>query len=417
MAACLLPAALTFYALWLLPIEGEANRTGRAMRGFSNLWAAGRAVLSDNVALLFDQPGYAAWVRHLFGPSMVEQIWAYPPSGLLLATPAAVLPIWPGYLLWTFGTLAALRAVLRTCGLPAAAAMAVLCSPAAMENVLSGQNGALSATLLIGGLMLSGTRPVAAGLLLGALTVKPQLGLLVPVCLLAANYVRPALWATGTTVILIAASTAAFGLDSWPRFLTETEVILSGLLAAPWTGAPAQLNFTSVFMAARALGSPVWAAWSTQGCATLACGILVWRGWQRVQDPVARVTFTVPLCMLATPYAHDYDLVSTAAVVAILARMALSSRWLPGERAVLGLAWAWPGMALLGPTMVTPLRPFSASVSCLMLAALAWCAFRRTRMPAERAPGAIALPRIHDGGLAWGDGPGAARTIAPETIP
>jgi hypothetical protein len=421
MAICLLPGALTFYALWLLPVQGEVNRNGRAMRGFANLWAAGRAVLSDNVAVLFDQPAYAGWVRHLFGQRMVEQVWAYPPSGLLIATPAAVLPLWPGYLLWTFGTLVALRASLRLCGLPAMAALAVVCSPAAFENVLSGQNGALSGALLIGGLYLSARRPVVSGLMLGLLTVKPQLGILVPICLIAARHSRTVMWAVGTTIVLVASSTAAFGLDSWPRFLTETEIILSGLLAAPWTGAPAQLNFTSPFMASRALGCAVWIAWTLQGIVSLCCACLAWRVWRQVEDPLARVCVTIPLCMLSTPYAHDYDLVSTAAVVVVVARTALARGWLRGERASLALAWAWPGMALLAPTMAPSLKPLSGLVSCLSLSALAWCAHRRAMMHSSTVPGSvlvpITLPRIRMEGIALEEDPGAARSNVPETNP
>src|SRR5690606_42098322 len=54
--------------------------------------------------------------------------------------------------------------------------------------------------LLLGGMMLAPAKPIAAGILIGLLTVKPHLGLLLPCCLLAGGHWRAAASATVVTL-------------------------------------------------------------------------------------------------------------------------------------------------------------------------------------------------------------------------
>ena len=57
-------------------------------------------------------------------------------------------------------------------------------APGVAVNVFFGQNGFLTAALLIGGLVNLDRRPILSGILFGMLTIKPQFGLLLPVLLL-----------------------------------------------------------------------------------------------------------------------------------------------------------------------------------------------------------------------------------------
>jgi uncharacterized membrane protein len=56
-------------------------------------------------------------------------------------------------------------------------------APAAVVNLVGGQNGFFTAVLLIGGLSLLDRRPIVSGILFGLLMIKPQLGLLLPLML------------------------------------------------------------------------------------------------------------------------------------------------------------------------------------------------------------------------------------------
>src|SRR5258707_10279692 len=65
-----------------------------------------------------------------------------------------------------------------------------LAAPAVFINAVGGQNGTWTAALFGGGLGLLERRPLLAGGLLGLLIYKPQLGLLIPVALLAGRHWR-----------------------------------------------------------------------------------------------------------------------------------------------------------------------------------------------------------------------------------
>jgi len=417
MAASLLPGVLILLIMWVLPVSGgDGDRQAMAMRGFANMWAAGQAVAGGNTGVLFDQPAYAAFVRGLFGKAFTEQMWGYPPPALLLAVPFAMLPMLAGFMMWTFGTLALFWAAMRRCGMAAGVAAAAIASPAALDGALSGQNGALTATALAGGLLLVGTRPVAAGVLLGLLALKPQLALLIPVCLIAAGYWRAALAAAATAGVLAAASGLCFGWDTWLHFATDTRGFMAAVLAQPWTGAPAQANFTSPFFGARAMGAPLWLAWGVQASASAACAALAWRLWRmRGCDPVMRMAVTVPLALLATPYSHNHDLVVSAAAAAAVGAAALRGRWLPGERVVLGLAWAWPGLSPLLAALVPASAAFAAVTACAGLSGTAWCAWRRLD-PGGADRRRSARPRVNELVLA-GQGRGGPPTPSRDLVP
>src|SRR3546814_14497034 len=62
--------------------------------------------------------------------------------------------------------------------------LALLLAPATFANFSGGQNGFLTGALLTGCLRLLGTKPIVACILFGILTVKPQLGILLPFALL-----------------------------------------------------------------------------------------------------------------------------------------------------------------------------------------------------------------------------------------
>src|SRR5947209_4071280 len=79
-------------------------------------------------------------------------------------------------------------------------------APATGITLISGQTGFLSGALMVGGLRLLPTRPALAGVLFGLLTYKPQLGVLVPVALVAMSGGRAIVAALATFAALAVAS-------------------------------------------------------------------------------------------------------------------------------------------------------------------------------------------------------------------
>ncbi|WP_245456253.1 glycosyltransferase family 87 protein [Mesorhizobium sp. M2A.F.Ca.ET.043.05.1.1] len=331
-------------SLWTLNSKGFSELSHRLPYwDFTNLWAGSRMAMDGHVALLFDADGYRAALRGMFSPNLPNQEWSYPPNILLLGVPLATLPILPAYLIWTVGTVLCLWLAIRPLRLGAALELAIVLSPAVIWNSVFGQNGALTAALLIGGLAAAPKRPLLAGVLFGLLTIKPHLGILVPFCLLASGNWRAILAAVCTSVVIAVATGLFFGFDVWHLFLTETRPLMTAIMEAPYPQ-PYQYNAITVFFTARAVGFGLGPAYAVQAVATvasIAAAAWLWRPGRLVSHQ-ERVALTAVLAILATPYGYTYDTIGVAVAVAILATMVSRP-----PRLILAICWLWPFVAHL----------------------------------------------------------------------
>jgi len=219
--------------------------------------------------------------------------------------------------------------------------LVALLFPATAEVFFSGQNGCLSAALLGGGLLLLERRPLLAGLLLGLLSYKPHLGLVIPFALAAGAYWRAFLAAAATVLAFAAASLWAFGAGTWLAFVDSLPLARRSveLGESPW------FKMVSVLPAARLLGFEVATAWAAQGVTALAATAAVVWLWRRRAPPELRASALVFAVPLATPYAQFYDLAVLALPIAWIAWRARQSAWLSGERLALALLWLAPVLA------------------------------------------------------------------------
>ena len=199
--------------------------------------------------------------------------------------------------------------------------------------------------MLFGGLFLVHRRPVLAGAILGALVIKPQLGMLVPLCLIASGNWRALLAMATSANLLIAASALLFGVDAWIGFLVHTRPMIAAILEAPWRALPTQQNFASPLMTARSIGASMEVAYGIQTAVTLLCGAVAWWTWRTPDfERIPRVALTGLLALAAAPWVHTYDMIPLAVAIVVLApRM----HW---PSALLGFAWFWPGAVVLLPT-------------------------------------------------------------------
>lgn len=310
-------AALAFYYFWML-FSLNADGLSRFSRklpywDFSNLWAGGRFALDGNVSLLFDPEAYRAALRAMFNPKLPDQEWSYPPSFLLIGAPLAMLPILPAYLIWTLGTTAALYAAILPLKLPPLARAAILLSPAMMMNALLGQNGALTTALLVAGLWHAPKRPWLAGLLFGLLSMKPHLGMLVPVCLLASGNWRAIFASAISTAAVVVMTGLIFGWQTWAGFIDVTGPLMTAIMEAPYLQ-PYQTNALTIFIAARWLGFGLGVAYSFQILFSLLAAFAAGWLWRpgNCPDLGYRISVTLLLVLVATPYGYSYDAIMTA---------------------------------------------------------------------------------------------------------
>src|SRR5262249_18565452 len=147
-----------------------------------------------------------------------------------------------------------------------------------IQNAIDGQNGALTASLFAAGLMaLVMRRTALAGILFGFLIYKPQVFVLIPICLLAARQYRALFWLAATIAPLILSSLVAFGLDAWLHFIGA----LSQQMAFIREGRLPLGRCPTLFMAAFAATRSLAMANIVQGVSTLAAWTFVAWTWRR----------------------------------------------------------------------------------------------------------------------------------------
>ncbi len=378
-ALSLLVAVTVWYVTWA--VAAPAAREAMLVRATVNLWAGGTLARAGQVATIFDPSAYWCAVQAMFGHNFPLRTWSYPPTMLLLAVPLSFVPLGAAFLVWNAIGTALLWLGARAAGLGRVASLIALVSPAALGNLLAGQNGALCAALLLPGLMLLEQRPWAAGALLGALVLKPQLAVLLPVCLLASRNWRALAAAALVASALACLSALAFGLGSWTRFVTQVLPFMRHeILEAPWFSGAYQPMMATPFIAVRWAGGSLGIAYAVQAIVAIGAVSLCWRAWREPgADTLSRTALTLALTFLATPYGYSYDMPALAA--ALIGLAVRDGPWRGEERVLFAVAWLWPGCsAWLGAVHMPPLG-LAAVASA---AALALRPPERQVMPAQR---------------------------------
>jgi len=308
-AACVALGLYYQFELWQLDANGFTLIDDRLPYwDFSNLWGGSLMALEGHVGYLFDMQAYRSELDRIFAVTLPSQEWSYPPHILLIGVPLALLPIWLAYAVWSLGTILALHFALRLLRLPAVVHLFVLLSPAIWSNQVYGQNGALTAALFIAGLYHSRSRPILAGILLGLLTMKPQIGVLVPVCLLAGRYYAAAASAVVSTLVLFLATGFLFGFDVWILFLTKTRPLMTLIMEAPYPQA-FHTHAATIFTTMRSLGAELPLAYGAQFLAVAlaaAAIIWIWRPASPIDHPT-KVVIAGMLTAIAAPYGYTYD--------------------------------------------------------------------------------------------------------------
>jgi hypothetical protein len=309
------------YAVDLLR-QTRAGLTNGALRPFGddfiNYWSAAYLAWHGRAAEIYDWNAFHAFETGIAGAPIDFYHYSYPPVLLVLTAPLAVMPYVPALFAWLIAGWLSFYAALRAAWPGRDGLLLALATPAVFINAVGGQNGTWTAALLGGGLTLLNRRPVIAGILFGLLIYKPQLGILLPVALLAGRQFRAVAAAGATAVALALASALLVGTEIWSAYLDNATVLRRIVLEDP-TGVWHRM--LSVFITARQLGAGVTAAYVAQAAVALVVDAIVAIGWARDIPPAAKNVLLVLGTCLATPYVQDYDLVIGAFVAVWLAAL------------------------------------------------------------------------------------------------
>jgi hypothetical protein len=371
--------------------EGLHDNDGLLIgRDFVVFWSASVLLLEGQMSQIFDLASFHAVQERLIGSEVPLYPWLYPPHALFTILPLGLLPYLWSYVIWSVTTLALylFAAVGRAWKDPGTLALAL--APATFVNFLMGQNGFLSAALLIGGLRLLNSHPVSAGILLGLLCFKPQLGLLIPVALIAARLWRPFLSASATVVATLVLSLAVFGLESWTSFFEMSTVYQARALNDDrgWL-----LNIvTTPFMSMGLLGFGLTARGVGQALVTLTMILAVYVTFRKSGRRDLQIAVLLVAVPLASPYGYNYDLTLLSVAVLWAFESARRSGFLTGEKAVLALAWLLPLLVVVGNIRGIPLGPPAlAAFFCMLLVRVnGWLP---QQGPAERHAVGASYPR------------------------
>lgn len=209
-----------------LPVGNMLDASGMFMgRDFVNFWVGGHVFRAEDFSLLFDISAYNAEVVHSMGQKAGDYVWSYPPHAAFLSIPLSFFPYPVALAGFEALTLAFLSATLLPF-IPVThrrmAALLLLSSPAVLPVLYMGQNGFLTGACIIGSLLYHRKKPWLAGLYLGLLTIKPQLGLAVFIALLGLKAWRALGWGSLFTSLTLGFSLLFHGTDVWIQYLTKT---------------------------------------------------------------------------------------------------------------------------------------------------------------------------------------------------
>lgn len=324
-------------------------------------YSAAQTYFENNLAQLYDGQWMTDTINQRYTGNWLERPllmhpWLYPPNLLLLLLPFGMLPFGVSYVLFMAATFAAMSATLgRLTGRTVLAAAALLLFPQTPFALLAGQNSYLTGALLIGGFSLLESQPVAAGILLGIVSYKPQMFLMVPVALLAGRHWKVIAVGIATGAALSLLSLAVFGPGVWEDWLrlmlfpsdTYREWLLRG-----------RMGGQSVYACLLHLGaSPRIAAW-TQYAAMALAALCVWLASRRPARPEIRLMVLLAATLLAAPHVSSQDAVLLCAASVLLLHLGFRDGFQPGDLPVIGAIWvveAFDPPVMLHGGVVTPI--------------------------------------------------------------
>ena len=370
-AAC---AAVALYDLvrigWLGPDAHE---------DFFGIWSFARFSVLHPGSGIYDFPRLQVFQEAVAPDFTGFYPCPYPPDFLAAIVWLGHLPIGPAKALWTVAGLALLTGsgwLMFQPPFRRFALLAMVLAPASLMNAAIGETAFFGTALLVAGFAWVPTSPVLAGVAFGLLTLKPQLGVLVPVAFLARGDWRVIVATVLTALAMVGVSLLVFPPEMW---------------AAWWRVLPLYQHVTqgnAALMAAIDAGAldlhvPAGIALAAQGMGGLGIALVVWFCFRRADYRLA-VAALLAGTALAAPHDYVYDTVFV--VVALL----LTGVWMAGR----GMRLTTPVLALYLTAYLFPFEVTRNAAACfvyivleaLVFCSIAWLALGGAKTGSTRLP-------------------------------
>jgi arabinofuranan 3-O-arabinosyltransferase len=343
---------------------------------FRTFWAAARLAFQGDPLAAFDMTRLSG-EHGFYDDSWLP--WVYPPGYLMLITPLGAFSFATSFFVSTLISVGMIAVAVRpfTAG-NRAVWLAMALSPAYIAALVIGQNSLLWLACFLAALAaLRDDRWILAGVLVGCLTLKPQLGVMIAVALLAAGLWRTILAASITAILLAALPTALVGLEYWPLFLDrlseQGDRVLSGI-------GTTDLMVGSFYLMVRSGVAPETALIVQTGVAAL-CALavaFVWRSGRVGFD--AKAATLVTAIFLSAPYLWFYEAALMPVAGLFLFRAGILGRSAP-QLALLLLFWLGAGPQAICVYLGIESRfPWAVIYLPLMLLSLGLCLLHAARL-------------------------------------
>jgi len=360
------------FAVWIGVSHGGIDPDGKPLgTDFMSFYAVSKLALTGHAAQAWDPYAHQAAQDAIFGRRLGYWAFFYPPAYLLVCAPLALVPYGFSLCAWLAGTTAAAVLLARQWLKQQAPAVFIgliplLAFPALWINTGNGQNAALTTALFLGGCLLLDRRPVIAGLILGLLVIKPQLGLALPFVLIASGRWKPFAGAAVSAAGLSLAGWWLVGTDGYLAFLHNGALARATLEQ----GLVSPARMQSLFAALRLWHAPLWLAYGAQillalGVIASACLIV----WRYRPDRFGLSALMVAATLLMSPFLLDYDLLLSAIPLGWLVMSGLKNGFRPWEKSVALAVFILPLVARsLALNLHLPLTPLVLVIFYVMVA-------------------------------------------------
>ena len=356
---------------------------------------AAHAFWQGHLALLFDGNRFTAFLNHSFSHLLTQPLsyrpWIAPPHFLLVLLPFGLLGFGVSYALFQLMSAGLLLASLRAGAADPKSAWAIglaaiLC-PAAALNAVDGQTGFFITALLIGGFRLVEKKPIAAGILFGLLTVKPQYFVLVPIALAAAPQWKALLATFVSALALTAASALLFGFEPWLWWFHK---VLAG---DPQWIEHGRLWGNSIYACAMLLGAPEGFASALQAAGLLAGAAVIYAGFRRIREGELKCALLLAIAFLVAPHSGPYEAMMPLAAGALWLKHAKAPaefwRWL-----IVLSVWLVP---LVSPPAVSPPGRYAPLLLALLAGLILADGWKKAVPPTEKSAARIFPPAPQGG--------------------
>ncbi|MBX3572224.1 MAG: DUF2029 domain-containing protein [Mesorhizobium sp.] len=330
---------------------------GFADKDFANYWTAGKLILAGRAADLFGP--HATYFAHLtkaFGPDFPWHNWSYPPHYLLFLWPLGLFGYKTAMMLFLGVTGAFFIWAARAFGGRDNSLVWVAIIPFVAHNLWVAQNGFLFAGCALAALAFRDSRPLLAGVFLGLLTIKPQLGVFFPFLLLAERRWLVIASAAATTFVLVGLSAVVFGVDAWRGYFAE--VIPYQTLVMRELQGTFLAMLTSIYGMLRNWGFSADTALALHVVIAIPAAVITIAAFFLGRSDRDRSVLLLVATFVVTPYALTYDLGLLTGALALLA----NSRFGQSNRTGLLIA-----LAMLLPVIMMPLGEAHVTIAPLLI--------------------------------------------------